>query len=141
MMKFFHERWGSLLVCGLIAALVAYIINRGHPNWGVEDYTKLAAIWFTLFGVMFTGWVAMRNTDHQIKVTEKLAKDQQAFTTMLETLRRDFQMDLEAFKKQLALELEEAKVKFAQRYAAQAGLNRAAMIMADRINRLQLGSA
>jgi hypothetical protein len=140
-MKFSPDRVAPPLIIMILAGGLAYGINHDHPNRGVDDYVKLVSIWFTLFGVMYTGWLTMRNTDRQIAATKQLATDQQTFTTRLETLRNDFQKDMESFKRDLALELEEAKIKFAQRYTAQAGLTRAAMIAVDRINRLQTGSS
>jgi hypothetical protein len=131
------------LVIGLIVVgcgVLSYVLSKSHPNYSVDDYVKLAALWFTLSAAVLSAWISHHNATRQIESSQDIADEQRKFTERLETTKNDLQSGIEVLKTSLARELEEAKVRIAQRYQAQVTLNEEAMAAADHINALQGGA-
>jgi hypothetical protein len=124
----------TVLVCGGLA----YALNQVNHSWTVEDYVKLAGLWFTLAAAALGAWISYENATRQINLSKHLALEQQRFTKQLEATKGDLLKDIEVLKTSLARELEEAKVRIGQRYQAQVGLNEVAMLAADYISSLQV---
>ena len=136
-----RQGWIGITIAGLVSAGVAYSINRGHPNWSVEDYTKLAGLWTALFSALTAAWISHLNAERQIKSANDLADQQRELQRELQNSTANLQKDLARLNASLALNLEEAKVQIANRYQAQVALNQVAMAAADRVHELQRGAS
>jgi hypothetical protein len=110
--------WIGITGAALASVVVTYWVNREHPNWGTEDFSRIAGMWLVLFAALAAAWVSYVNAERQ----------------------GDLQKEITKLNNSLALNLEEAKVQIANRYQAQVALNQAAMTAADRIHELQKGA-